>query len=225
MFKSNDCLILSRNLILMEYTDKQLQIIEIASELFAEKGFDGTSVRDIAKAADVNIAMISYYFGSKEKLLEAIFTKHSTLVRLQLESLLQDKQKSPFEKMNTLVETYLEKYFSQQCFHKIIARSQMSQQPTAVSAMLIEMKKQNQELIKKLIQEGQKKGDFKKNIDVPMMMATMIGTAHQIMNSQPFYREVNNMQHLSDEEFAKTIRKKLTQHLKTLFKAILTHED
>ena len=44
--------------------------MEAAEELFAEKGFSGTSVRDIADAADVNVAMISYYFGSKEKMLE-----------------------------------------------------------------------------------------------------------------------------------------------------------
>jgi len=37
-----------------------------------ENGFDGTSVRDIAQKAGVNLAMISYYFGSKEKLLEAL---------------------------------------------------------------------------------------------------------------------------------------------------------
>ena len=35
--------------------------------LFGQKGFDGTSVREIAAGADVNLAMINYYFGSKEK--------------------------------------------------------------------------------------------------------------------------------------------------------------
>lgn len=209
----------------MEYTDKQLQIIDVASELFAEKGFEGTSVRDIAKAADVNIAMISYYFGSKDKLLEAIFAKHSSYIRLRLENLLSDEKMSPFEKMETLIEAHLEKYFSQQCFHKIIARSQMTNQTDAVNKMLVEMKKQNQELIKKLIQEGYKKGVFKKNVEVPMLMATMIGTTNQIMNSQQFYREVNNLQHISDEEFQKLIKRKLAQHFKTLFKAILTNEE
>ncbi len=51
----------------MEYNEKQLQILEVAEKLFAANGFDGTSIRDIASEAEVNIAMISYYFGSKEK--------------------------------------------------------------------------------------------------------------------------------------------------------------
>lgn len=209
----------------MEYTDKQLQILEVAVNLFAEQGFDGTSVRDIAKAADVNIAMISYYFGSKEKLMEAIFARHSANVRFQLENLLHDKEMGPFEKMEKLIDSYLEKYFSQQCFHKIVVRSQMSNQSNSVKQILHDMKKQNQELIKKLIQEGQKKGAFKKNIDVPLLMATMIGTANQVMTAQQFYRDVNGLQHLSDTEFDKLMKKKLSQHIKTLFKAILIYED
>ncbi|MBF2093022.1 helix-turn-helix transcriptional regulator, partial [Flavobacterium psychrophilum] len=55
-----------------DFNDKQIEIILVAEKLFAEKGFDGTSIRDIAKTAGINIAMISYYFGSKEKLLESV---------------------------------------------------------------------------------------------------------------------------------------------------------
>ena len=53
-------------------SDKREHILIEAEKLFGERGFDGTSVRDIAQSAGVNLAMISYYFGSKEKLLEAL---------------------------------------------------------------------------------------------------------------------------------------------------------
>ena len=52
-------------------TDKKEQILEVAEELFAEYGFEGTSVRELAKKAKVNVAMISNYFGSKEQLINA----------------------------------------------------------------------------------------------------------------------------------------------------------
>lgn len=56
----------------VEYsTDKK--ILYSAEKLFADKGFAATSTRDIAKSAGVNVSMISYYFGSKEKLFEEIF--------------------------------------------------------------------------------------------------------------------------------------------------------
>ncbi|MFN4245483.1 MAG: TetR/AcrR family transcriptional regulator [Brevinematia bacterium] len=49
------------------------KIIEAGIRLFAEKGFDGTSVDEISKLAGVNKAMIYYYFSSKEGLLLSIF--------------------------------------------------------------------------------------------------------------------------------------------------------
>jgi AcrR family transcriptional regulator len=67
----------------MELNDKKIQIIETAERLFAERGFDGTSVRDIAHEAGVNIAMISYYFGSKENLMEALLEWRVGSIKLE----------------------------------------------------------------------------------------------------------------------------------------------
>ena len=53
-----------------EATEK---ILIAARKKFAESGFEGTNIQDIAKAADVNIAMVSYYFGGKENLYYEIF--------------------------------------------------------------------------------------------------------------------------------------------------------
>ncbi len=44
-----------------------------AKGLFARKGFDGTSTREIVQAAGVNIALIAYHFGGKENVLLALF--------------------------------------------------------------------------------------------------------------------------------------------------------
>ena len=44
------------------------KILKIARVLFADNGFDGTSIRDIAKAAEVNVASVNYHFSSKENL-------------------------------------------------------------------------------------------------------------------------------------------------------------
>ena len=50
------------------------KIKEAARRVFLKKGFDGTTSRDIAKEADMNIALTNYYFRSKEKLFMEIFT-------------------------------------------------------------------------------------------------------------------------------------------------------
>ncbi|MBL7719020.1 MAG: TetR/AcrR family transcriptional regulator [Flavipsychrobacter sp.] len=209
----------------MEITGKQLAIMETAEQLFADNGYDGTSIRDIAHQADVNVAMISYYFGSKEKLLQAIFEKRTELWRVHLESMIEDKSRSPMEKMFVLIDNYMQKIFDQSCFHRIMAQQQMANQDSPVASLILDTKRRNQDLVKKLVQQGQRSGDFKKNIDVPLLMMTMMGTINQLITTQHHYRELNNLQDLDDTEYKKHIKKKLSTHLKSIFKAILSNEE
>jgi AcrR family transcriptional regulator len=209
----------------MEYNEKQVQIMETAEILFAEKGFNGTSIRDIAEKANVNLAMVSYYFGSKDKLLEALFSYRGEHLKLKLENIIEDKKLNSLEKINMLIDHYIDKVMSQQCFSRIMAREQVLNHTGITAELIFQMKKRNQELITRLIHQGQKKGEFKKNIDIPLMMVTMIGTGNNMVATQHYYRQVNNLQSMSEEEFQKHIKKKLSQHLKKIFKAILTNEE
>lgn len=49
------------------------KIKDAAKKVFVEKGFGGATTRDIADVADTNIALVNYYFRSKEKLFREIF--------------------------------------------------------------------------------------------------------------------------------------------------------
>jgi AcrR family transcriptional regulator len=49
------------------------KILQIAEQLFADQGFHGTSVAEIAKAADVNKALIYYYFKDKNDIIMSLF--------------------------------------------------------------------------------------------------------------------------------------------------------
>jgi len=208
----------------MEFTDKQKHILDIAERLIADNGFDGTSIRDIAKEASINIAMISYYFGSKEKLLEALFEMRGKEVTLKLENLMQNDKLSSLEKMNVVIDAYIEKITNQQCYHRIMMRQQ-AMENSFISDKIFETKRRNHALIQQLIKHGQKQGDFKKNIDLQLVMVTLFGTVNHMITSKNFYRKLNNFEDMPDEEFEKHIRKKLSQHLKSLFKALLTNED
>jgi AcrR family transcriptional regulator len=209
----------------MEYSEKQIAIINAAEKLFAIKGFDGASVRDIAQEADINVAMISYYFGSKEKLMEAVFEERTTNIRMKVENLIQDDKITHIEKVNILIDDYVDKFIHQQEFHKIMMREQMIEKDTPIAGLIHSLKKRNLESIKKLIEDGQKSGAFKKNIDIVLMMTTLVGTVSQMITSQHFYRKVNNLEHMGEMEFQKYMRKKLSTHLKGLFKQTLTNEQ
>src|SRR3569623_2057068 len=53
-----------------------LERIFVAAEvLFAQRGFDGASLRQLTAAAGVNLAAVNYHFGSKDKLVEEVFRR------------------------------------------------------------------------------------------------------------------------------------------------------
>lgn len=206
-------------------SEKQVQLLDTAEKLFSQKGFDGTSVRDIAEAAGFNTAMISYYFGSKEKLMEEIFERKSLNLREKVDNLLQDDSLDPLQKMYSLVDGYVEGILQRKQFHRILLTEQIINQNPSIIQMVDKMKARNSECINELIRLGQKKGMFKKNIDIPMLSNTLIGTiSHSLLNME-FYKSYHHLDALKEEEFERLLKKKLSVHLKNIYKAILTHES
>lgn len=57
------------------------RIIYIALKLFAEQGYEKTSIRKIAKEAEVNVSAIAYYFGDKAGLYRTVFTESMGTVK------------------------------------------------------------------------------------------------------------------------------------------------
>ncbi|HEX8277319.1 MAG TPA: TetR family transcriptional regulator, partial [Segetibacter sp.] len=184
----------------MEFNEKQKQILSTAERLFSTKGFDGTSVRDIADDAGVNIAMISYYFGSKEKLMEALFEQRTTNIKVKVESLLQDNKSTPFEKVELLADDIITRIMNKQQFFKIMMCEQVINKNPVIMDLVYDLKKKNLEEFSKLIKDGQQKGVFKKNIDVLLLMNIVIGTVSQMITTIDVYRELNAVKNMPEEQ-------------------------
>ncbi|MFJ1472496.1 TetR/AcrR family transcriptional regulator [Massilia orientalis] len=65
-------------------------ILDVAEQLFAEKGYVLTATREIAQQADVRQSMISYYFQSKRALFEAVFKRRAIRLAEQREQCLDE---------------------------------------------------------------------------------------------------------------------------------------
>ena len=61
----------------MTETDKQTEerIFDAATDVFLDKGMDGARMQDIANHANINKALLHYYYRTKDKLFEAVFEK------------------------------------------------------------------------------------------------------------------------------------------------------
>ena len=82
------------------------RIMLTARDLFIEKGYNGTSVRDIATASGTNVAMINYYFHSKYNLFEIIFEEALDVLIKRVFSILESD--IPFFE---LVEAWITSYY------------------------------------------------------------------------------------------------------------------
>lgn len=209
----------------MEIKDKKRQILEAAEELFSVKGFEAATVRDIADAAGVNLAMISYYFGSKEKMMESLFSERMGALKMKIELLLNDQSMTPFEKVEVLLEEYVKKVIAKQSFYKIMLCEQVLKKNPVIVNYVKELKFNYAGQFSELIKEGQRKKIFKKNVDVVMALSTMTGTVTQIVINKEHYTEFNGLQKLSEPELDKLMYNNLLTHLKNIFKTILGYEQ
>lgn len=64
------------------------KILDAADVLFANKGFNGTSLREITSQANVNLAAVNYHFGSKKELIKAVMSRYMDELSPRLESAL-----------------------------------------------------------------------------------------------------------------------------------------
>ncbi|MET4576397.1 TetR/AcrR family transcriptional regulator [Ottowia thiooxydans] len=69
------------------------KILDCAEKLFAEHGFHGTSIRDIAALSEVQLALVGYHFGSKEDLLDSVLGRRATVCYGERMTFLEEARK------------------------------------------------------------------------------------------------------------------------------------
>jgi AcrR family transcriptional regulator len=204
------------------FNDKQIQILEVAETLFAEKGFDGTSIRNIAKEAKINIAMVSYYFGSKERLLESLIIYRTSDLKNQLDHLLLEDIE-PIDKINKLIELYINRINTNRGIYRIIHFEFTSKKRDQNLHAFSELKKGNLKSLEAIIEEGQKKGVFRKDIIIPLITPTILGTFFHFHMNKPFFENLLNLK--TEDLYNNYVKTNLTKHIQQTIKALLIYEN
>jgi TetR/AcrR family transcriptional regulator, regulator of cefoperazone and chloramphenicol sensitivity len=85
------------------HSDPRQRLLSVAEEVFAQKGYDGASVREICSLAGMNVAAVNYHFGDKEKLyIEAVKFAHQCSMD-QEENALPPSHLAPREKLRHFI--------------------------------------------------------------------------------------------------------------------------
>jgi AcrR family transcriptional regulator len=206
----------------VELNDKKIKILEVAEKLFSDKGFEGTSIRDISKEAKINIAMVSYYFGSKEKLLESLIIYKTADLKFQIESL-QHENLDPLDKVNKLVEIYINRINCNRGIFRVLHFELSSKKREDSQAVFTELKKGNLKSLETIIRDGQSKGIFRKDVIIPLITPTIMGTYFHFHMNKPFFQEILNLN--TESLYNDYIKNSLTKHIQQTIKALLVYEN
>jgi AcrR family transcriptional regulator len=200
--------------------DKQTVILSAAMKLFGQKGFEGTSVRDIASLAEVNPAMISYYFGSKEKLFEKLVEHKASYLKGVFEELVNNTSLSQMEKLTIVIDRYIERMFQSPQFnhllHRELSLERRPQLKNAISDILL----RNFVSVRKIIQDGVEKGEFKK-VDAELTIASLLGTINHMLSSEVMCRKMLQKGKDFNPFQSKKLKERIGEHLKQLMRSHL----
>ena len=89
-------------------TSTEEKIIEAARKVFLEKGYAATRTRDIAEEAGINLALLNYYFRSKEKLFQLVMVEILQLLFCVVLPIVNNDEVTLEQKLETLAENYID---------------------------------------------------------------------------------------------------------------------
>jgi len=84
------------------------RLLDEAERLFADRGFEATSVRDITAAAGANLAAVNYHFGGKDKLYREVFRRLLTSVKEQRLTAVRGAAGRPGATLESIVRSFTE---------------------------------------------------------------------------------------------------------------------
>lgn len=200
---------------------KEEHILLHAEKLFAEKGFEGSSTREISKKAKVNVSMISYYFGSKEKLFVKIFEVRMTESLKYSEDVLANQNLNEWEKLVIIIDRYIDRVKNLKTFYRILQREQLNSKNPDIAEFLKKSKKGFLAIYTELFDKGFEKKLFHKRPRIEFVHSTVSGTVFTALNTLPVYKEFFQ----GDENYEDIYFDEIKIHIHNILKHLLGYEE
>lgn len=154
--------------------ERRALILETAARLFHAKGYAGTSVESIARELGVSKAVVHYYWGGKEELLEGIQDRALLLLRERLGRL--DFEENPYgTRLEATVSAYIDAVFEDRAFISVLLRDFASSEKTREKRRAF--MRECQEAIQAEISRGDVRG-----FDSQVLTLALVGMASTIAN-------------------------------------------
>lgn len=170
-----------------KFSEKQIHILDVAEKLIAKKGFEGTSVRDISTNAKINVAMISYYFGSKEKMMSYLYRYRVQKTRENFAEFAEIiKEGKPEMQMKELIKFVVSQLFRYNYFHGFV--TQELRHTEHLKDDLLEFYTTFTNKVDDVIKKGVSSGVFTNAPKPEDILTLIVGSSLFVIRNKNFYQ-------------------------------------
>ena len=152
------------------------KIINAALELFAENGYNGASIRQIAAKAGISLGLMYNYFEGKEGLLHYIFTQGFNEIQAAFEV---DTSLKPAAQLESIINKNLQLLIAKTEFYRLFYSLKL--QPAALSNLSAELQQWEQLILQKLTDIFSKMKIDNAAIEAQLFVSTIEGIGHKLV--------------------------------------------
>jgi TetR/AcrR family transcriptional regulator len=169
--------------------DTRTKLIELATELFATKGFSAVSVRDLTSTVGVNVSAISYYFESKERLYQIILKEQLAPFMEALETVKGNESLTPIKRLTSYADQIAKVHMQR----PYLARFMISEvtNPTDYGGSIVKKHiSQVFEFMAEAIREGMANGDLRADLNVAYTALSLSGMINFYFITRPMNEKI-----------------------------------
>ncbi len=171
-------------------------ILDVAETLFAEKGFDATSLNDIAKQAGSSKANIFHHFKSKEVLYLAVLKQACARSSAALDVVQKETSANPVNQMEHFCCSHLQAILSQPLSTQLIQRELLENGEKRGKQLAEEVFADTFAKVIALVKQAQAKGMVRQDIEPSLLAFLMIGS------NVIFFEALSVLKHMPDVSFS-----------------------
>ncbi|HPG25187.1 MAG: TetR/AcrR family transcriptional regulator [Spirochaetaceae bacterium] len=164
--------------------DKRESILDAAIRVFADKGFHGTRISDIAREAEIAYGLVYHYFKNKEEILDSILLERWRLF-LDTVRVIADDPRHVEQKLLSIAAVILSAYRQRPEWTKVLVfEIQRSERFAGKGRM--QVVSELYDLITRILQEAQARGELRAELDAEIAATVFIGSLDTIVTARVF---------------------------------------
>ena len=154
--------------------DAKDKLLAAGTMMFAAKGFAGVSIRELATAAGVNSSLISYHFGGKEGLYEAVITAQYERLIVKFEAIASSTS-SVEEKIRLYADVIRRNHTEDQPLMARLVQGELSSPTACMEKVLRKYTFRIAQIVSDVLRQGIQSGSFRQDVDPVLAALSLAG--------------------------------------------------